>query len=99
MNKKQFPTKPINKVIKEYLNLKFDKKPFENKTELRPYIRFFKQTYFGKYSNIAPKMVKNLVKTFCKEIDVKVVLASFKISNKFLYKDPLPFHLQIFIFT
>ena len=40
---------------------------------------------------------QNLVKTFCKDIDVKVVLTPFKISNKFSYKDPLPFHLQSFI--
>ena len=37
------------------------------------------------------------MKTFCKDIDVKVVLTPFKISNKFSYKDPLPFHLQSFI--
>ena len=40
---------------------------------------------------------QNLVKTFCKDIDVKVVLTPFKISSKFSYKDPLPFHLQSFI--
>ena len=42
-------------------------------------------------------MIQNLVKTFCKGIDVKVVLTPFKISNKFSYKDLLPFHLQSFI--
>ena len=35
--------------------------------------------------------------TFCKGIDVEVVLTPFKSSNKFSYKDPLPFHLQSFI--
>ena len=32
LNKNQFPTKPINKVTKQYLNWKFDKKPLEKKT-------------------------------------------------------------------
>ena len=51
----------------------------------------------GKYSNIAQKKIQNLVKTFCKDIDVKVVLTSFKINNKLSYKDPLSFRLQSFI--
>ena len=46
---------------------------------------------------IAQKKIQKLVKTFCKGVDVKVVLIPFKISNKFSYKDPLPFHLQSFI--
>ena len=58
---------------------------------------FLKLPYTDKYSNIAQKKIQNLVKTFCKGIDVKVVLTPFKISNKFSYKDPLPFHLQSFI--
>ena len=97
LNKNQFPTKLINKVTKQYLNLKFDKKLFENKTEVKTDIRFFKLPYIGKYSNIAQKKIQNLVKTFCEDIDVKVALTLFKVSNKFSYKDPLPFHLQSFI--
>ena len=97
LNKNQFPTKLINKITKQYLNLKFDKKSLENKTEVKTDTRFLKLPYIGKYSNIAQKKIQNLVKTFCKDIDVKVVLTPFKISSKFSYKDPLPFHLQSFI--
>ena len=43
-NKIQFSTKLFNKVTKQYLNLKFDKKPFENKTEVKTDTKFFKQT-------------------------------------------------------
>ena len=97
LNKNQFPTKHINKVKKQYLNLKFDKKPFENKTEVKTDTRFFKLPYIGKYSNIAQKKIQNLVKTFCKDINFKTVFTPFKVSNKLSYKDPLPFHLQSFI--
>ena len=97
LNKNQFPTKLINNVTKKYLNLKLDKRLLENNTEVKTDTRFFKLPYIGKYSNIAQKKIQNLVKTFCKGIDVKVVLTPFKISNKFSYKDPLPFHLQSFI--
>ena len=65
LHKNQFPTKLINKVTKQYLNLKFE----------------------------ISKKIQNLAKTFCKDIDVKVLLVPFKISDKFSYKDPLPFHL------
>ena len=97
LNKNQFPTKLINKVTKQYLNLKFDKKPFENKTDVKTDARFINQPYIGKYFNIAPKKIQNVVKTFCKDINTKTVLAPFKISTKFSYKDPLLFHLQSFI--
>ena len=97
LNKNQFPTKLINKVTKKYLNLKLDKRPIENNTEVKTDTRFFKLPYIGKYSNIAQKKIQNLVKIFCKGIDVKLVLTPFRISNKLSYKDPLQFHLQSFI--
>ena len=86
-----------NILNKNHPNSKLDKRPLENNTEIKTDTRFFKLPYTGKYSNIAQKKIQNLVKTFCKGIDVKVVLTPFKISNKFSYKDPLPFHLQSFI--
>ena len=73
------------------------KRPVENNTEVKRDTRFFKLPCIDKYYNIAQKKIQNIVKTFCKGIDVKVVLMPFKISNKFSYKDPLPFHLQSFI--
>ena len=97
LDKNQFPTKLINKVTKKDLNLKLDKRPLENNTEVKTDTRFFKLPYIAKYSNIAQKKIQDLAKTFCKGIDVKVVLTPFKISSKFSYKDPLPFHLQSFI--
>ena len=77
--------------------MKFDKKPFENKTDVKTDARFINQPYIGKYFNIAPKKIQNVVKTFCKDINTKTVLAPFKINTKFSYKDPLLFHLQSFI--
>ena len=97
MNKNQLPTELMNKVTKKYLNSKLDKRPLENNTEVKTDTRFFKLPYIGIYSNIAQKKIQNLAKTFSKGIHVKVVLTPFKISNKFSYKDPLPFHLQSFI--
>ena len=61
--------------------------------------RFFKLPYVGKYFIIAPKQIQNLVKSFCKDVNIKVALTPYKISYKFSYKDPLPFHLQSLSFT
>ena len=54
----------MNKVTKQYLYLKFEKKPFENKTEVKIDTRFFKLLYFDKYSNIAQKRFKILLNIF-----------------------------------
>ena len=97
LNKDQFRTKLINMVTKEYLNLKLDKRLLENNTEVKTDKKFFKLPYNGKYSNIAQKKIQNLVKTFCKGIDVIVVFTPFEVSNKFSCKDPLPFHFHSFI--
>ena len=94
---KKEKTKLINKVTKQYLNLKFDKNQFENKTKVKTNTRLFELPYTGKYSNIVQKKIHDLVKTFCKYMDVEVVLTPFKISNMFSYKNSLPFHLQSFI--
>ena len=49
------------------MNLKFDNKPFENKTEVKTDTRFFKLPYIDKYSNIAHKKVfKIFLKLFVK---------------------------------
>ena len=77
--------------------MNFDEKSFENKTEVKTDTGLFKLPHIGKYSNIGQKKIQNLVKTFCKDIDVKFVLTPFKISDKFSYKGgPLPFCLQSF---
>ena len=54
----------MNKVTKQYLYLKFDKKAFENKTEVKIDTRFFKLLYFDKYSNIAQKRFQILLNIF-----------------------------------
>ena len=80
--KNQFPSELI-KVTKQYLNLKFDKKLFENRTEENTDTRFFKLPYTIKYSNIAQNKIQNFVKKFCKDIDAKVVPTPVEISDEF----------------
>ena len=74
LSKYQFPTKLINKVTKKYLNLKLDKRPLENNTEVKTDTRVFKLPCTSKYSNITQKKTQNLIKNFrdVKVRDVKV---------------------------
>ena len=44
LNKKKFPTKLINKVTKQYLDLKFDKMSLQTKTEVKTDATFFRRT-------------------------------------------------------
>ena len=66
LNKNQFPTKLVNNVTKKYLNLKLDKRPIENNTEVNTDTRFFKLPYIGKYSNTAQNKLEILLKLFPK---------------------------------
>ena len=83
-NKNQFPTKLINQVTKKYLNLKLGKRPLESNTEVKTDTRFLLEvTIYWQIFQHCSKKIQNLVKTFCKGVDVKVVLTPFKISKKF----------------
>ena len=81
------------------MNIKFDKNSFKNKTEAKTDTKFFKLPYISKYSNIAQKRFKILLKRFVQIYKTPYIwsLTPFKINNKFWYKDPLQFHLQSFI--
>ena len=99
MSKKQFPTKLINKVTKKCLNLKLDKRPLENNTEVKTDTRFFKLPYIGIYSNITQKKIQNVVKTFCKGIDVKLYLRHSRSVTSFHIKIHYHFIFSRSLFT
>ena len=85
-NKNQFPTKLINMVTKQHLNLKFNIKPFENKTELKTDTRFFKLPYIGKYPNI---IAYKFICANCKVCSVGKTWRRFITRiNEHLQKDP-----------
>ena len=94
LKKNQFPNKLFLKVTKKFVSFKFDNKSFENKTAVETDTKIQIDT---RCSSIAQKKIWNFVKMFCEDINVKVVLIPFNISNKFSYKDPLPLHIQSFI--
>ena len=99
LNKNQFPVKPIYKVTKQYLNLEFHKKPFENKTEVKTDTKFFKLPYIGKYYKIAQKKIQNLVKIFLKIYILRFYLSHSRSVTSFYIKSHYHFIFNHSLFT
>ena len=58
-------------------------------------IHYFKVPYIGNVSHHIKNKLSKLCKEFCKEnLNIKLVLNSFKIKNYFSYKDPIPNDLK-----
>jgi len=51
---------------------------------------YFKLPYIGHVSVVTQKKVCHLIKRYCNDLDIKLVFSSFKISNLFSLKDPIP---------
>ena len=55
----------------------------------------FKLPYIGPFSIIAQHRIKKLVRTFCSDLDIKLVFTPFKIKSWFGVKDPIPAGLRL----
>ena len=51
---------------------------------------YFKLPYSGPFSIITQKKICHFAEHYCNNIDIKLVFSSFKISNMFNAKDPIP---------
>ena len=94
--KNAYPPVLINKVIKKYLDYKFtsDQNQLKDKSD----IHYSKLPYISKFSQHIKIKLSKLCKEFCNEyFNVNLVFNSFKITNNFAYKDPIPNDLKIFL--
>ena len=84
-----FPMWIIDKTIKSYLNKKIihEEKAIEN-VEAQE-IRYFKLPYIGKYSMTVKNKVNEMVKKYCKSINVKLIFTTCKTRDSFSNKDRL----------
>ena len=90
--KNLFPPKLIDKVVNTYLNKTRAKKPpIDPVSNIE--CRYYKLPYIGKYSTVTKHKVKELVSKFCKNIDLKIIFTTSKISEYFSTKDPIPQNL------
>ena len=87
----------IYKDIKKYEKFKFCSN--QNQLKDKSDVRYFKLPYIGNLSHhIKKKKLSKLCKEFCKKnFNIKLVFNSFKITNYFLYKDPITNDLKSFV--
>ena len=51
---------------------------------------YIKIPYIGHFSAITQEKIRNFIKRYCNDLDIKLVFSSFKIGNLFGVKDPVP---------
>ena len=55
---------------------------------------FYKLPYLGRFSTIAQSKIRRLVNRYCHDLDIKLVLTTFKLRNLFSVKDSVPRELR-----
>ena len=86
----------MDKVIKKYLDYKFSSN--QNQLKDKSDVHYFKLPYIGNLSHHIKIKLSKLCKKVCKEnFNVKILFKSFKIINRFSYKDPIPNDLKSFL--
>ena len=91
LGKNQFPSSLVNRTVKQYLN-KFFASPLHasaitNSNEIRTH--YYKLPFVGPFSTSVQRRVRNLTQRYCKNLDIKLVFAPYKIKNLFSAKDAI----------
>ena len=94
--KNSYPSHLIDKIIKNYLNIKLSASPTEPKVKSQ--VSYFKLPFIGKASDNVKIKILKICKKYCKEeFNMKIVFNSFKIKNFFSYKDAIPDDMKSFL--
>ena len=90
--KNQYPLSIINNVIKTYLQNAINKTNTGSTSVEMPNIerRYFELPFMGMYSKVIQNKIEKICKRFCKNVKVKLVFTSDKLSQTFSYKDSYP---------
>ena len=91
LGKNQFPSSLVNRTVKQYLN-KFFASPLHasaitNSNEIRTH--YYKLPFVGPFLTYVQRRIKNLTQRYCKNLDIKLVFAPYKIKNLFSAKDAI----------
>ena len=100
LKRNMFPSKIIDRVIKQYLNntslasTPFVKSNTGSSTESVAIATLnFKLPYLN-ISSFAQRKVRSILKAYCSNLDIRLVFSSYKLSNMFSSKDPIPKSLR-----
>ena len=88
-NKESFPAHLIERVINRYITGTLSNHCPRGSLPTSP-IFYFKLSYISHFSVVTQKMIRHVIKRYCNDLNIKLVFSSFKISNMFGVKDPIP---------
>ena len=94
LRKNLFPVHLIDKCVYRYLNTAIDRNGSIQNTTSQGKQYFYKLPYLGRFSTITQSKIRRLVNRYCHDLDIKLVLTTFKLRNLFSVKDSVPRELR-----
>ena len=93
LEKSQFPSCLVNSIVQQHLSIKFFDSTSRVSTEISPNetsTHYYKLPLVGPFLSIDQHRIRRLTQCFCKDLDIKLVFAPYKIKNSFVVKDAIP---------
>ena len=92
LEKNQFSSRIMNIIVKQYLNKFFasTSRAFTVTSPDETHTHYYKLPFVGPFSSIAQRRIRRFTQRFCKNLDIKLVFAPYKIKNLFSVKDAIP---------
>ena len=91
LGENQFPSSLVNRTVKHYLSNYFASTSLtltaSSSNENRTFD--YKLPFVGPFSTYVRRRIKHLTRSFCKNLDIKLVFAPYKIKNLFSAKDAI----------
>ena len=81
----------VNRTVKHYLSNFFasTSRTFAATSSNESRTHYYKLPFVGPFSTYAQRRIKHLTRRYCKNLDIKLVFAPFKIKNLFSAKDAI----------
>jgi len=82
----------VNSIVKRYLSKFFasTSRASTVTSSNETHTHYFKLPFVGPFSSIAQRRIRCLTQRFCKNLEIKLVFAPYKIKNLFSVKDVIP---------
>ena len=89
LGRNSFPSHVVDKVVKLFLDkhVAIGNNRVDNNVSV---VRYFKLPYIGDYSKCTQTKIRQIIRNYCGDIDIKLVFTSFKVGNMFCNKDSIP---------
>ena len=97
LEKNSYPLGFADKQVKLFFENKINEKS-DTVNSTKNILKYYKLPYIGHIStNVKCKIKRRFCKYYCKSLNIKTVLAPFKVADMFNVKDPVPKSLKSFV--